>query len=60
MMASRAEMLRVGTGWLRSPWLPRHAPQGRGRRGVGGPRPHAGLKARRLPRRWVGGDLSSP
>jgi hypothetical protein len=62
MMANRPDLLRVGTGRLRSRWLPRHhPPQGRGRRGVrGGRDPHAGLKARRLLRRRIVGDLLSP
>jgi hypothetical protein len=35
--ANRPDLLRVGTGRLRSRWLPRHhPPQGRGRRGVRG------------------------
>jgi hypothetical protein len=60
-MANRPDLLRVGTGRLRSRWLPRHHPhQAEAGAGSGGPRPHAGLKARRLLRRRIVGDLPSP
>jgi hypothetical protein len=60
-MANRHQMLRVGTGRLRSRWLPRHHPHKVGpARGRGGRNTHAGLKARRLRRYRVVGDLPSP
>jgi hypothetical protein len=61
MMANRPNLLRVGTGRLRSRWLPRHHPlKVEAGAGSGGPRPHAGLKAWRLLRHGTGGDLPSP
>jgi hypothetical protein len=61
-VANRPDLLRVGTGRLRSRWLPRHHPhKTEAGAGFGGARDsHAGLKAWRLLRRRILGDLPSP